>query len=432
MSSAWNSLDPTQQALWSHARSANIYICPLIKYNDVQPELFHSLEGDAYSLYEFKTICDICREIVGGVADVKSLLTAYNDLVGVQIEAPTSCSEIKLVHPRRLSAFKEFLNDRANLSWSIGLGFFEPPAYTCGTCGNSQASDQIRCPNLKCNADRVPSTGQRDWTPELNLIARLELEDSQSAQNLLEFIEAYRAEAIQHSVFVVLSDDSIWQVCENAVIQKARVKKWLLHDSGHRTWAEQVQLIQRSMAFLNNERFRIEQNQADGGLGATFLPGDGGCLEVHVSGRARYLFEASFPPILARYSQTIERNKQPLLLVDVSDLNKELHTREVKYAVYESRRGDPLHCYCGLCYPLRTAQICQNIDIPVPRLRGLASKWINEKYLLSENLKTAWPRLSSPHFYFSQQPPITREADAAAAEQAKREWERLLEDELCK
>ncbi|MDZ4850375.1 MAG: hypothetical protein SGI77_13905 [Pirellulaceae bacterium] len=431
MSTTWNSLDLKQQASWSNALSASIYICPLLKYNDVQPELFAGLEGEAFSLFDIETLKQICREIVGETPDVELALSAYQDMIGDQIDFPTPCSDIKLVHPNRLSSFRSALNREVHLTWSIGLGFFEPPNYVCRSCGNCQHSDQVRCPNPQCIADREPSNDHRDWTPELNLIAQLNLGIGQAGPQLFEFIEAYRTEAIQHSVFVVLSDNSIWQVCKNSVIQKASIRKWLFKESGPRTWTGQVGLIQRSMAFLSSERFRKEQNRAEGGLGATFLRGVDGCLEVHVAGRARYLFEACFPAILARQVETIEIDKQPLLLVDVSKAIDKEYARVVKYAVYQS--GEALeHCYCGLCYPSRTREICQNEKFPIPRLRALASAWIEEKYKACENLERPWASLSSPHFYFAKKPPKSFADDAAAAEQAKREWERLLEDELCR
>ena len=439
----WMNLDGLQgESLekWENSAKFEVFICPVVKQGQISVEKFEELGTRGLSEpiimeYSQEATKKFCQTFVDSEEEANSIISAFDQMVGTGNDRVYEhTGGLRIIQANRLPAFESF----EKCKYRMGLGFFETPNYYCENfifCSQDSPpnSDEKICPD--CGAKKsVGNPGSRDWLPEINLVATVERSSFKDLQSFIETLEQIRIEAFQHSLLVVLSDGTVWQLLEGAqIVSKGDARKWTFTNSANESWTQQIALrIQKSLLEIDSELFEIEMNQADGGLGATFfcspIKGDEKQLEVMIAGSSNFFSQTCFPAVLASFKEDLPIDSPKLILVDVVH-NGTSSPIDLFYA-FPQQEAD-LHCYCGRCYPVRSKEFCR-VD-QIPSLRLPAADWIKVKYEKGANVpheKASWGMLSSPHTFTVETLPKNKKEDDAAKHTAQCKWNSLRSEGL--
>jgi hypothetical protein len=305
------------------------------------------------------------------------------------------------------------------------------------------------------------------WTPEINITglypaARLRMEGHVS--QLVEYFNHFCEKMFQKSIFVLLiMQDGSYEAWLHEfnhhfklgkTLQLPDTHEWRLEATQAKQWFEQFSLFQRMLVTAwedeaGRARIRSEMQKMreltdndDPFVGATFAPisREGRQASLIVSGRARFLFEASFPSNL-RDREALEFADDELILLH-SEANREDKTPStlVQYASFAPDPGVNVRCLCGWGYPGENRHKCDPDLLKVVCHRSQGAAWITAAVNSHRGSAWDWRHLSSPHFYFAKNPAHLQtdakrrrrmKADQEAREAAEVEWGRLFETILC-
>jgi len=198
----------------------------------------------------------------------------------------------------------------------------------------------------------------------------------------------------------------------------------LLRQSERDAWdSDQLKSIDEHV--LRQEMAAAEE---DKGLGASFKSGDiPGTLHVLRSGSPRFLLEPFFEPWVPNNPELLRREVPILLASEPLDET----TRDLEYTLY---RSDPQHgrCLCGRKYPHHPSRECPK----VAPLRNAHGAWIQDRYVEdpdSRGTRWRWELLSSPYFYFCEDPnSLLDDADGSkdgeVRAEARRKWREITRE----
>lgn len=275
----------------------------------------------------------------------------------------------------------------------------------------------------------------RDWDPDISVRVRYAKDEVISLcrryttdlySYLCEFCDRMEQECI-----CVMLDDCVWLVYRNGKVEnKGQMDKWRLKTTKGENWCEQLDwLIEILNSRLSESSTSfVEELEASGGnLGATMLNlrDQPGCLEIWVSGRAKFLFSALFKPELSEKHELIgNAAPQDLILMDVDG---DSGAKEVLYARFDSNDPEAERCLCGWQYPAHPSETDEVVS-----LRAGQSEWIG-RMRQSRADEWDWRLLSSPHFYFAADPDALKTSSPSSEhlgsdEEARTEARRFFGD----
>lgn len=238
--------------------------------------------------------------------------------------------------------------------------------------------------------------------------------------------------------------------------------RWVLTTTTRDNWTFQFRAILERLNKSHETRYGqiiVDQMEklSEPSLGAIIEASiEAETLRLSVMGCSSYLFRPFFEVVLNEavehsfaensngdYRNPIYRRKlgpSDAILLETRRESRE-SDREVLYAFYSLGHPDAPSeaagmCLCGLSYPRHEDPVDSSITA---NLRIGASEWIQTQYQLDKNERGfgwSWRLLSSPHFYFADQPMLLansnsdeiekRNCEDEALKTAKNRWETLM------
>ncbi len=352
--------------------------------------------------------------------------------------------------------------DRADGFFASQIEMLRENPSTLEFCLDPSAASTVSFGLWKAREDVKRLSRKSLWIPEIN-IARTYNQKPELSEFELH-LQTYSRKMGQSEILLKLDGQS-WFYSEKSTpkFRAARPEvRWVLTTTTRDNWTFQFRAILERLNKSHRTGYgQIIVDQMDKllepSLGAIIEPSiEDEALRLSVMGCSSYLFRPFFEVVLNEavehsfaensngdYRNPIYRRKlgpSDAILLETRSGSRE-SDREVLYAFYSLGQPDAPSqaagmCLCGLSYPRHEDPVDLSI---IANLRIGAAQWIQTQYQLDRNergLGWSWRLLSSPHFYFADQPMLLADSNSdetqkkncedEALKTAKNRWETLM------